>query len=310
VYISHRLPEVQRIADRITVLRDGEAIETRDRAGVDRAGLIRMMVGRELSSVFPKRQVELGPVALEVRNLSQRESGVRDVSFAVRRGEIFGLAGLVGSGRTELAETLFGLRPADAGDVVVHGTSTQVSSPSRAIELGIGYVPEDRRQHGVILEMSIAANASLANLAAVAPRGLIDTTAERDAAASYVQRLRIKTASVGADVGSLSGGNQQKVALARWLATKPTILILDEPTQGVDVGSKAEIHELMGILAEQGLAIVMISSEMPEILGMSDRIGVMHGGTIRGVLDRKDASQDSVLRLALGDTSSSPAGLP
>jgi len=310
IYISHRLDEIFAIADRITVLRDGEAIETRDRAGVDRAGLIRMMVGRELSSVFPKRQVELGPVALEVRNLSQRESGVRDVSFAVRRGEIFGLAGLVGSGRTELAETLFGLRPADAGDVVVHGTSTQVSSPSRAIELGIGYVPEDRRQHGVILEMSIAANASLANLAAVAPRGLIDTTAERDAAASYVQRLRIKTASVGADVGSLSGGNQQKVALARWLATKPTILILDEPTQGVDVGSKAEIHELMGILAEQGLAIVMISSEMPEILGMSDRIGVMHGGTIRGVLDRKDASQDSILRLALGDTSSSPAGLP
>jgi len=230
---------------------------------------------------------------------------VRDVSFTVRQGEIFGLAGLVGSGRTELAETLFGLRPADAGDVVVHGTATHVSSPSRAIDLGIGYVPEDRRQHGVILEMSIAANASLANLPAVAPHGLIDSSAERDAAASYVQRLRIKTASVGADVGSLSGGNQQKVALARWLATKPTILILDEPTQGVDVGSKAEIHELMGTLAEQGLAIVMISSEMPEILGMSDRIGVMHGGTIRGVLDRQDASQDSILRLALGDMSPS-----
>jgi rhamnose transport system ATP-binding protein len=310
IYISHRLDEIFAIADRITVLRDGEAIETCARAGVDRAGLIRMMVGRELSSVFPKRQVELGPVALEVRKLTQRASGVRDVSFAVRRGEIFGLAGLVGSGRTELAETLFGLRPADTGDVVIHGAATQVSSPSRAIELGIGYVPEDRRQHGVILEMSIAANASLANLPAVAPRGLIDVAAERDAAESYVQRLRIKTGSVSADVGSLSGGNQQKVALARWLATRPTILILDEPTQGVDVGSKAEIHELMGVLAEQGLAIVMISSEMPEILGMSDRIGVMQGGTIRGVLDRKDATQDSILRLALGDTSSSssPAG--
>jgi rhamnose transport system ATP-binding protein len=309
VYISHRLDEIFAIADRVTVLRDGEAIETRDSTGVDRAGLIRMMVGRELSSVFPKRQVALGPVALDVRHLSQRDSGVRNVSFTVRRGEIFGLAGLVGSGRTEVAETLFGLRPADAGDVFVHGTRTHVSSPSRAIELGIGYVPEDRRHHGVILDMSIAANASLANLPAVAPRGLIDAAAERNAAASYVQRLRIKTASVDTTVGSLSGGNQQKVALARWLATRPTILILDEPTQGVDVGSKAEIHELMGMLAEQGLAIVMISSEMPEILGMSDRIGVMHGGTIRGVLDRKDASQDSILRLALGDPSaSSPVG--
>jgi rhamnose transport system ATP-binding protein len=165
-------------------------------------------------------------------------------------------------------------------------------------------VPEDRRQHGVILEMSVAANASLANLRSVVRHGLIDRAAEHAAAASYVQRLRIKTASVSTEVGSLSGGNQQKVALARWLAINPSVLILDEPTQGVDVGSKAEIHELMGMLAEQGLAIVMISSEMPEILGMSDRIGVMHGGTIRGVLSREEANQNAILSLALGDAAS------
>ena len=231
-------------------------------------------------------------MALEVRRLSNRASGIHDISFTVRRGEIFGLAGLVGSGRTELAEILFGLRPADAGEVLVQGHPARVSSPARAIDLGIGYVPEDRRQHGVILEMSVAANASLANLRSVVRHGLIDRAAERDAAASYVQRLRIKTASVSTEVGSLSGGNQQKVALARWLAIDPSVLILDEPTQGVDVGSKAEIHELMGMLAEQGLAIVMISSEMPEILGMSDRIGVMHGGTIRGVLSREEADAE------------------
>jgi rhamnose transport system ATP-binding protein len=304
IYISHRLDEISAIADRITVLRDGEAVATTASTGVDRAGLIRLMVGRELSSVFPKRRVGLGSVALEVRHLSHRASGIRDISFTVRRGEIFGLAGLVGSGRTELAEILFGLRPADEGEVLVQGHPAHVSSPARAIDLGIGYVPEDRRQHGVILEMSVAANASLANLRSVVRHGLIDRAAEHAAAASYVQRLRIKTASVSTEVGSLSGGNQQKVALARWLAINPSVLILDEPTQGVDVGSKAEIHELMGMLAEQGLAIVMISSEMPEILGMSDRIGVMHGGTIRGVLSRDEANQNAILSIALGDAAS------
>jgi rhamnose transport system ATP-binding protein len=301
VYISHRLDEILTVADRITVLRDGEAVGTYARAAVDRGALIRLMVGRELSFVFPKRQIEPGAIALEARRLSHRASGIHDVSFHVRRGEIFGLAGLVGSGRTELAEVLFGLRRADGGEILVDGRTARVSSPRDAIDRGIGYVPEDRRQHGVVLEMSIAANASLANLTAVARHGLIDGAAERDAAVSYVERLRIKAPSVAAEVGSLSGGNQQKVALARWLATSPTVLILDEPTQGVDVGSKAEIHELMGRLAEQGLAILMISSEMPEILGMSDRVGVMQGGTIRGVLTRNEATQDRILGLALGD---------
>jgi rhamnose transport system ATP-binding protein len=301
IYISHRLEEVFAIADRITVLRDGETVETCTRVQVDRAALIRMMVGRELSAVFPKRVVPLGEVALDVRNLTNRATGIADVSLSVRQGEILGLAGLVGSGRTQLAEILFGLTPADAGEISVHGKTVRLASPRDAIEAGIAYVPEDRRQHGVVLEMSVASNASLASLASVSSRGLIDRARERAAAERYVEQFRIKTPSVAVDVGTLSGGNQQKVALARWLSTDPSILILDEPTQGVDVGSKAEIHSLMQTLAEQGLAIIMISSELPEILGMSDRIAVMRGGRIRGVLDRAAATQAAVLALALDE---------
>jgi rhamnose transport system ATP-binding protein len=305
IYISHRLEEVFAIADRITVLRDGETVESCTRDQVDRAGLIKMMVGRELSAVFPKRTVPLGEVALDVRNLSHRPTGVADVSFSVRQGEILGVSGLVGSGRTQLAEILFGLTPADAGEIRVHGKggaqTVRLDSPRDAIDAGIAYVPEDRRQHGVVLEMSVASNASLASLEAVSSRGLIDRAREQAAAERRVEQFRIKTPSVTADVGTLSGGNQQKVALARWLSTNPSILILDEPTQGVDVGSKAEIHSLMQTLAEQGLAIIMISSELPEILGMSDRIAVMRAGRIRGILDRRDATQASVLALALGE---------
>jgi rhamnose transport system ATP-binding protein len=301
IYISHRLEEVFAVADRITVLRDGETVKTCARGDVDRAALIRMMVGRELSAVFPKRAVPRGDVALDVRHLSHRATGVADVSLTVRQGEILGLAGLVGSGRTQLAEILFGLTPADAGEILVHGKTVRLVSPADAIDAGIAYVPEDRRQHGVVLAMSVASNTSLASLGAVSRHGLIDRAREQTAAEHYVERFRIKTPSVGADVGTLSGGNQQKVALARWLSTKPSILILDEPTQGVDVGSKAEIHSLMQTLAEQGLAIIMISSELPEILGMSDRIAVMHAGRIRGVLDRADATQASVLALALNE---------
>jgi rhamnose transport system ATP-binding protein len=309
IYISHRLDEIFTVADRITVLRDGETIDTRPAGQVDRVSLIRLMVGRELAAVFPKHTVAPGEIVLDVRNLTQAASGIRDVSLTVRRGEIVGLAGLVGSGRTELAEVLFGLRPADRGEILLNGKPVVVTSPANAIALGIGYVPEDRRHHGVVLDMSVTANTTLASLARVSRRGLIDRAAERDATTEYVRQLRIKTASVSADVGSLSGGNQQKVALARWLATGPSLLILDEPTQGVDVGSKAEIHDLMGALAERGLAILMISSEMPEVLGMSDRIAVMHAGTIRAVLPRDQATQDRILHLALGDGGSGDRGV-
>jgi rhamnose transport system ATP-binding protein len=300
IYISHRLEEIFRIADRITVLRDGATVATTARAGVDRAELIRLMVGRELSSVFPKRAIETGAVALELRGLTHHGSGIRDVSLSIRRGEIFGLAGLVGSGRTELAEVIFGLRPADDGEILLSGRHLRPASPQQAIDAGIGYVPEDRRQHGVLLEMSLTVNISLASLGAVSHYGMIDAAAERRAAAGYVDDLRIKTASIDEEVGALSGGNQQKVALARWLRTRPTVLILDEPTQGVDVGSKAEIHALMGRLAQEGVAILMISSEMPEILGMSDRIGVMKTGRLAGILGRGECTQEAILGLAIG----------
>ena len=286
IYISHRLEEISAIADRITVLRDGESIGMRDAAAVSREQLIAMMVGREVASVYPKRSVPIGDVAMELRGLGNREAGLHDVSFSVRQGEILGIAGLVGSGRTQLAETVFGLTPADSGEIVVNGAPVRIESPASAIAHGIGYVPEDRRQHGVVLDLPIAANVTLSSLDAVASHGLIDRGAEQALAERYVDRLRVITPSVDAAAGTLSGGNQQKVALARWLATKPKVLILDEPTQGVDVGSKSEIHGIMMDLAAAGMAIVMISSELPEVLGMSDRILVMHAGTIAGELTR------------------------
>jgi rhamnose transport system ATP-binding protein len=302
IYISHRLEELPEVADRVTALRDGVVVGTRPMAAVSRAELIRMMVGRELSAVFPKAEVPLGGTVLELRSVGCRAAGVSGVSFEVRAGEILGLAGLVGAGRTELARVLFGLTPADAGQILLRGAPVTIDSPRRAVELGIAYVPEDRRRHGVVLEMSVAANTTLATLRAVSRLGLIDFARERGVAADYVARLGVKAASLDAPVGSLSGGNQQKVALARWLAAGPGVLILDEPTQGVDVGAKAEIHRLMGELAGRGLAVVMISSELPEVLGMSDRIAVMHAGTLAGVLDRDGATQERVMELALGHT--------
>jgi rhamnose transport system ATP-binding protein len=300
IYISHRLEEVSTVADRITVLRDGEAIATRSHDEVDKTSLIEMMVGREISAVSAKRNVEKGDVVFELRAVCNRVQGLRDISLSVRRGEILGLAGLVGSGRTELAETLFGLTPAGSGEIRMHGTPTRITTPAQAIGLGIGYVPEDRRRHGVVLEMPICANTSLASLDRVSRRGLIDGRQERLLAGSYMRQLRIKAPSIHTETGSLSGGNQQKVALARWLAIEPKVLILDEPTQGVDVGSKFEIHGLLMDLAERGLAIIMISSELPEILAMSDRIAVMHRGTIDGILNREEATQQKILSLALG----------
>jgi rhamnose transport system ATP-binding protein len=300
IYISHRPEEIAAIADRITVLRDGETVATRDARDVTRADLIRMMVGRELDAVFPKRDIPLGDTVLALRDLSNARTGVHRVSMSVRRGEILGIAGLVGSGRTQLAETIFGLTPATGGHIAIAGQPIAIGSPGDAIARGIAYVPEDRRQHGVVLDMSVASNTSLANLSAVSRNGLIQREAEATYAQRYVQELKIKAASVDAEVGSLSGGNQQKVALARWLATSPSVLILDEPTQGVDVGSKAEIHRLMQDLAERGLAIIMISSELPEILGMSDRIAVMHAGTIVTTMSRGEANADRVMAAALG----------
>jgi rhamnose transport system ATP-binding protein len=300
IYISHRLEELPQIADRVTALRDGALVGSRRMDQVSRGELIRMMVGRELSAVFPKSVVRPGGVVLELEGVGCRATGVRNVSLQVKAGEIVGLAGLVGAGRTELARVLFGLTPADAGVIQLRGRRVTIDSPKRAVKLGIGYVPEDRRRHGVIVDMSTAANITLATLRGTSRLGLLDFRRERATAQEFVSRLGIKIPALEAPVGNLSGGNQQKVALGRWLAASPAVLILDEPTQGVDVGAKAEIHRLMSELALSGLAIMMISSELPEVLGMSDRIAVMHAGTIVGVYERGAVTQEFILERALG----------
>ena len=300
IYISHRLEELPAIADRVTVLRDGRTIDTREMAEVDRQRLIKLMVGRELSTVFPKKEVAAGDVLLELRQLGCGASGIHDVNLSLRAGEIVGLAGLVGGGRTELARTIFGLTPADEGEIILRGKRVQINSAAQAIASGIAYVPEDRRRHGVILDLAISANITLASLDRFSSLSGMDFGREKQVAADYTHRLGIKTPSIFAPVATLSGGNQQKVALSRWLVTKPSILILDEPTQGIDVGAKSEVHALMTELAEQGVAILMISSELPEILGMSDRIAVMHDGTIVTTLDRTEATQEKIVALALG----------
>jgi rhamnose transport system ATP-binding protein len=300
IYISHRMDELAKVADRVTVLRDGKCVGTRRMSEVNTGELIRMMVGRELSSVFPKIPVEPKEVVLRTTNLGCSESGVRGINLEVRAGEIVGLAGLVGAGRSELARILFGLTPADVGQIFLRDQAVRIGSPSDAVRLGIAYVPEDRRRYGVILEMPVTANTTLAILRQISRGGLLDFAKEREITETYVARLGTKTPSLDASLGQLSGGNQQKVALARWLATEPAVIILDEPTQGVDVGAKAEIHRLMSELAGRGLAVLMISSELPEILGMSDRIAVMHAGEIVGTLNRAEATQEKVLQLALG----------
>jgi len=300
VYISHRLEEVFALADRITVLRDGESIATRPRDEMTPGELVRLMVGRELTTMYPKRPVGLGDVALELRGVTNRARGLQPVSLTLRRGEILGMAGLVGSGRTELAETVFGLTPCEAGEIAVNGEAVTVRSPADAIRIGMAYLPEDRQQHGVVLPMSVAANTTLSSLRAVSPRGLIDRDAEARSADAFVERLRIKTSSVRSPVDSLSGGNQQKVAIARWLSIEPAVLILDEPTQGVDIGAKAEIHEIMERLAERGVAMLLISSELTEVLAMADRVAVMRRGSLAGILDRADATPQAVMALAMG----------
>jgi len=300
IYISHRLEELPLIADRVTVLRDGQTIDTRQMSEVDRQQLIQLMVGRELSAVFPKKDVVRGEVVLELWRLGCSASGIHDIDLSVRAGEIVGLAGLVGGGRTELARTIFGLTPADQGEILLRGKQVKISNAARAIEFGIAYVPEDRRRHGVILDFAISANITLASLDKFSRAGALDLRREQEVAADYTRKLGIKTPAIFAPVATLSGGNQQKVALSRWLVTNPSLLILDEPTQGIDVGAKSEVHALMTELASQGVAILMISSELPEILGMSDRVAVMHGGTIVGNLDRNEASQEKILAMALG----------
>ena len=309
IYISHRLEEVFQIADRVTVLRDGKLVATKPVSETDRDDIIHMMVGRELKEKIPKVVAEQGEVALEVRSLnslsSQGRAGegsgaLKDISFTVRHGEVLGLAGLVGAGRTEVARAIFGADPIDSGEIVLDGKPVTIRSPKDAIRLGIGLVTEDRKALGLILGMALRENVTLANLGPLSRLGFVSRRRERDVASRFVEDLMIKTPSVEQAVQNLSGGNQQKVVLAKWLYTQSKVLIFDEPTRGIDVGAKTEIYQLMNRLAEHGVAIIMISSELPEILGMSDRILVMHEGEIAGELSREDATQEKIMSLATG----------
>lgn len=299
IYISHRLEEIFEIADRVTVFRDGSMVATKPVSETDREGLIKMMVGRELKDTIPKVCAELGNTALEVKDLT-RAGVLRNVSFKVRRGEVLGLAGLVGAGRTEVARAIFGADPIDKGEILIDGKRVSIHSPQDAIKLGIGLVTEDRKALGLVLGMTVRENISLANLSWLSRIGFVSRKKDREAAEKYVGDLLIKTPSIEQTVQNLSGGNQQKVVLAKWLFTQSKVLIFDEPTRGIDVGAKTEIYQLMNKLAENGAAIIMISSELPEVLGMSDRILVMHEGAITGELTREEATQELIMHLATG----------
>ncbi len=299
IYISHRLEEIFALANRVTVLRDGASVGTHAVSSMNESSLIKLMVGREVAQLYPPAESLPGATVLTLRNLGCTRSGVRRINFEVHEGEIFGLAGLVGAGRTELARVLFGQTPADAGEIALNGQPITVGSPGEAITLGIAYVPEDRRRHGVILEMPIAENMTMAIHRRIFPAAWLRFGRERTLALDFIRDLAVKCAGPDALGGSLSGGNQQKVSLARWLATKPKLLILDEPTQGVDVGAKSEIHKIIRRLAKNGLAVILISSDLPEVLGMSDRIGVMREGTLTAVLPG-GTSAAVVMAAALG----------
>ncbi|MFO1067485.1 MAG: sugar ABC transporter ATP-binding protein [Geminicoccaceae bacterium] len=293
VYISHRMAEVFELADRVTVLRDGAYVGTRDAAATSEGELITMMVGRTIEQLFPKAEVPIGAPVLEVRDLSYA-GVIENISLTVRAGEIVGLAGLVGSGRSELAQTIFGITPATSGEIRLGGKPVRIDSPGTAKKLGVAYVPEDRGIQGLVRPMRIRENVSMAVLGDLARRWFIDRTAEMALATDAIRRFSIRAPGTEQVVGKLSGGNQQKVVLGKWLATKPRVLIMDEPTRGIDVGAKSEIHRLMSELAGQGLAILMISSELPEVLGMSDRVLVMREGRLVGEFARAEATQEAV----------------
>jgi ABC-type sugar transport system ATPase subunit len=305
VYISHRLEEIFAVADRVTVLRDGRRVASAPVPGVDRPQLIRWMVGRDVTEEFPPRAPTPGDTVLEVRSLACPPR-FSDVSLTVRRGEIVGLAGLVGAGRTSAALALFGALPQARGEVRLDGRPVHFASPAEAIDSGVGYVTEDRRRRGLFRRLSAAANITISYLRLFARRGLLSLGREWDAAAAAAREFDVRAANLGQSAGTLSGGNQQKLLLARLLLKPRKLLILDEPTRGIDVGAKAEIYALMNRLTAQGLGILMISSELTEILGMSDRVVVMHEGRTAGELSRAQATPEAVMELAIPLTLPSP----
>jgi rhamnose transport system ATP-binding protein len=300
LFITHRLGEVFEIADRISVFRDGRHVATRPVADWREDDVVRAMVGRELGQLFQRERQEPGEVALAVTGLG-RAGTFDDVSFEVRRGEVLGLAGLVGAGRTDVALALFGIAPADRGRIEVGGRAVEITSPSDALRHGIAYLSEDRRQLGLSLPQSVAANISLPSLARYTSRlGLVDTSAEDEVAERYRRQLNIRTPSLHTPVANLSGGNQQKTMLAKWLDTAPSVMILDEPTRGIDVGAKAEVHRLVGELAASGLAVMLISSDLPEVMAMSDRLLVMREGRVVLQLAAEEVAQERIMVAAVG----------
>jgi rhamnose transport system ATP-binding protein len=300
IYISHRLQEVFDLADRVTVLRDGHYVDTKPVSETSEDDLIRMMVGRTINDLFPKLPSEVTHEVLEVRDLCCKPL-TKNVTMTVRAGEIVGLAGLVGSGRSELAQVVFGITPAESGQVLIEGKPVQIKSPAQAMELGVAYVPEDRGTQGLVRQMKIRENVSMAVLSTLMKGIFVDNNAENDLADKTIKQLSIRAYSREQVVNKLSGGNQQKVVVGKWLASKPKLLIMDEPTRGVDVGAKAEIHRLISELAQQGLGILMISSELPEILGMSDRILVMREGEIVAEYSRAEATQENIAAAMMSD---------
>jgi rhamnose transport system ATP-binding protein len=299
LFISHRLDEVFTICDTVTVMRDGAVVHDAWIADMTPDDMVKRMVGRELSALFPKQDAEIGEPVLSVHRLT-REGVFFDVSFEVRAGEIVALAGLVGAGRSEVARAIFGIDKPDAGHVEVSGRRLPSGRPLTAMRAGIGFVPEDRRQQGLVMDLSVARNATMTRMGALSRLGLINNAAEDRLAGEWAKRLQLKFHRLSDPAGFLSGGNQQKVVLAKWLATEPKLLILDEPTRGIDVGTKSEVHRLMSELASRGVAVLMISSELPEVLGMADRVLVMHEGRLTAELSREEADEESVIRAATG----------
>ncbi|MCY7708457.1 sugar ABC transporter ATP-binding protein [Bacillus safensis] len=299
VYISHRMEEIFAICDRITIMRDGKTVDTKAIPETNFHEVVKKMVGRELTDRYPERTPSTGDIVLEVKQATKKGQ-FQDISFSVKAGEIVGVAGLMGAGRTEMMRSLFGLDPLDQGEIWVHGKKAVIKKPSDAVKLGIGFITEDRKDEGLMLDASIRENIGLPNLKSFSPKGLIDKKNEQDFVDLLIKRLTIKTASSDISARSLSGGNQQKVVIAKWIGIQPKVLILDEPTRGVDVGAKREIYQLMNELTDRGVAILMVSSELPEILGMSDRVLVIHEGTISGELDKTEATQERIMTLATG----------
>lgn len=301
VYISHRMEEIFQLCDRITILRDGEYIGTREIKEIDMNDVVKMMIGREIGERYPKRDVTIGKEVLRVEGLT-KEKVFHDVSFSVSAGEVLGVSGLMGAGRTEIMQAIFGNLPYESGKLTIEGKEVQIKNPQQAIKAGIGFITEDRKTEGLMLDKSIEENVALANLRKISQNSVLSGSSEDKLVGKAIDEFHIKCFGPEHECNNLSGGNQQKVVLAKWIYTDPKILILDEPTRGVDIGAKKEIYSVINELAAKGVAIIMVSSELPEVLGMSDRIMVVREGEIRGIINSEEANQENVMTLATGGT--------